>query len=76
MTKALLEGAAKAGTRLVMVGGAGSLTVPGEQERLVLDDPRFVPAQWRSIAQASVAQLQLCRDDQRDDWTYLSPSAV
>jgi putative NADH-flavin reductase len=41
----------------------------------VIDDPRFVPRQWRAIAQASVDQLNACKPHAAD-WTYLSPPAL
>ncbi|MEU4212411.1 NAD(P)H-binding protein [Streptomyces sp. NPDC026206] len=73
-TRALLAGAARSGVRLVLVGGAGSLTVPGT-DRTVLDDPDFVPPAWRPIAQACTDQLAVCRTETDADWTYLSPPA-
>jgi putative NADH-flavin reductase len=41
----------------------------------VIDDPRFVPEQWRTIAQASIDQFNVCAAHQAD-WTYLSPPAL
>jgi putative NADH-flavin reductase len=74
-TKALLAGIALAGVRLVIVGGAATLTVPGSGVAAI-DDPRFVPPAWRDVAQASADQLEVCRSDAEADWTYLSPPAV
>lgn len=74
--RALLAGVAQAGVRLLLVGGAGGLTVPGAPTKLVIDDPRFVADAWRPIAQACVDQLQVCRADTNADWTYLSPPAI
>ncbi len=74
-TAALLAGLARTGVRGLIVGGAGSLTVPRE-ETLVADDPRYVPAAWRGIAMAGIAQLDVCRADDRADWTYVSPPAL
>ncbi|MEV5603270.1 NAD(P)H-binding protein [Streptomyces sp. NPDC052299] len=74
-TTALLDAAAKTGTRLLVIGGAGPLEVPGRPGRLVLDDPAYVPPQWRTVASASSAQLAACRAHEAD-WTYLSPPAV
>lgn len=74
--KALLAGVANAGSRLLLVGGAGSLTVPGSEGILVADDPSFVPPAWRDIALACVDQFEACRADTRADWTYLSPPAL
>jgi putative NADH-flavin reductase len=69
-TTALLDAA---GTRILVVGGAAPLRVPGGG--LVLDDPRYVPPEYRAIASASAAQLDVCRAHPAD-WVYLSPPAV
>ncbi|GGV21160.1 hypothetical protein GCM10010495_40750 [Kitasatospora herbaricolor] len=74
-TRALLAGLARTGVRLLVVGGAGSLTVPGSGGALVTDDPLF-PADWRPIAEACGEQLAVCRADTAVDWAYLSPSAL
>ena len=73
--KALLEGIADTGARLLVVGGAGPLVVPDSGGRLVVDDPRFVPAQIRGVAQACVEQLNALRQNSTVCWTYFSPSA-
>lgn len=78
MAKALLAGVAEAGTRLLLVGGAGNLSVPGTGGRtLVVDDPAYVPESWRPIALACVEQLAAVRAAGAGvDWTYLSPPAL
>ncbi|MDA3629660.1 NAD(P)H-binding protein [Saccharopolyspora sp. WRP15-2] len=73
-TGALLDAAAAAGRRILVVGGAGPLRTPGGSG-LVVDDPAYVPAEWRTIAAASIAQLETCQAH-RTDWVYLSPPAV
>ncbi|MEU8636509.1 NAD(P)H-binding protein [Amycolatopsis sp. NPDC048633] len=73
-TTALLDAAATAGTRVLVVGGAAPLRAPGGG--LVLDDPRYVPPEYRAIAGASAAQLDVCRAHPAADWVYLSPPAV
>lgn len=75
MTRALLTGAGRSGTRLLLVGGAGSLRVP-ESDRTAVEDPDYVPEAWQAIARACVAQLGLCLADTRADWSYLSPPAL
>lgn len=75
-TTRVLDAAATAGTRVVVIGGAAPLHTPGDPARLVADDPEYVPAAWRSVAQASVAQLQACVDHEYDGWVYLSPPAI
>ena len=73
--QALLDGVADTGARLIVVGGAGPLIVPDSGGRLVVDDPRFVPASIRGVAEACVDQLDALRHDSTIDWTYFSPSA-
>lgn len=50
-TRALLAGLAPTSVRLLVVGGAAGLTVPGTGGATVMDDPEF-PADWREIALA------------------------
>lgn len=79
ISRALLDGLARAGggVRLLIVGGAGSLTVPGSDGVLAIDDPVFVPTAWRHIAEASNGQFDAVRTaDTEVDWTYVSPSAL
>ncbi|ASR37291.1 NADH-flavin reductase [Prauserella marina] len=76
MTRALLAGSAKAGTRLVVVGGAAGLVVPGTGGRRVLDDPRYLSAGYRDIALACLAQFDVCAEAEGTDWTYASPPAA
>ncbi|WP_030234662.1 NAD(P)-dependent oxidoreductase [Streptomyces sp. NRRL S-350] len=75
-TKGLLAGIAGTGVRLLAVGGAGSLTVPGAGGATLVEDPGF-PADIRPIALACSEQLDLYRAADADvDWTYLSPAAL
>ncbi len=75
-TKALLAGLAQTGVRLLVSGGAGSLTVPGAGGRTVMDDPNFLSPDYRDLAQACADQLEACRAEARVDWAYLSPPAL
>ncbi|GHC45469.1 NAD(P)-dependent oxidoreductase [Streptomyces cinnamoneus] len=69
-------------TRLVVVGGGGSLeSAPGvrllddeEGFARVLTDVLHVPAEYRKVVLAHAEVLDLCRLSDRN-WTYLSPSA-
>ena len=70
----VLDAALLSGSRVLVIGGAASLVVPGGTT-LVLDDERYVPGEWRAIAQASVAQFAACMPHEAD-WVYLSPPAV
>ncbi|TDC23183.1 NAD-dependent epimerase/dehydratase family protein [Streptomyces sp. 8K308] len=74
-TTTLLDAAAKTGTRILVVGGAAPLRVPGDPDRIVLDSPEYVPPEYRAIAAASAAQLDACRPHPAD-WVYLSPPAL
>ncbi|MEU9041733.1 MULTISPECIES: NAD(P)H-binding protein [unclassified Kitasatospora] len=75
-TKGLLAGIAGTGVRLLAVGGAGSLTVPGTDGMTLVEDPGF-PAAIRPIALACNEQLAHYRAADADiDWTYLSPAAL
>jgi uncharacterized protein len=75
-TTALLAGLAGSGVRLLVVGGAATLTVPGPGGSKVVDDPNLVPAAERASALASAEQLEVCRADTEVDWAYLSPAAL
>lgn len=61
-------------TRLVVVGGAGSLL--DESGRRLVDGPGF-PDAYKAESLASAAALDWLRDsDSSLDWTYLSPAPV
>ena len=74
-TKALMDGLDRTGVRLLVVGGAASLTVPDTGGTILLDDPKFLPASSRIIAKASFDQFEVCRAEVRVDWAYLCPPA-
>ncbi|WP_394830420.1 NAD(P)H-binding protein [Pendulispora rubella] len=74
--RALLAGVAQTDARLVLVGGAATLAVPGGAGTKVMDDPRFLEPAYRAIALACAAQLEACRAEGSADWTYLSPPAL
>jgi putative NADH-flavin reductase len=72
--RALIAGAKRAGTtRVLVVGGAGSLEVaPGQQ---IVDLPTF-PDAYKPEALAQREALEVYRNEGRDvDWSYLSPAA-
>lgn len=73
-TRGLAAGARDARIRLLVVGGAGPLRVPGA-DRLALDDPRWVPGEIRPIAAASNRQLEILREHPDTAWTYVAPAA-
>ena len=60
-------------SRLLVVGGAGSLTVGGVR---LVDTPEF-PELYKSEALKGAASLAVLREaDDSVDWTYLSPAPV
>ncbi|WP_340559451.1 NAD(P)-dependent oxidoreductase [Streptomyces sp. GSL17-111] len=69
-----VPGPSGTGVRLLVVGGAGGLTVPGTGGT-VLDQPDFPPF-LVPIARACNEQLAVCRAETRVDWTYLSPASL
>jgi len=72
--KALIDTVRAAGVkRYLVVGGAGSLEVaPGQR---LIDQPGF-PDEYKAEASAGTAFLDLLRDVEDLDWTFLSPSAM
>ncbi|MFF4596379.1 NAD(P)-dependent oxidoreductase [Amycolatopsis sp. NPDC001319] len=76
LTHGFLDAAQRCGTRVLVVGGSAPLRSPDDAGRLVIDDPAYVPAEWKTIAQASLDQFRVCRDHPHDAWTYLSPPAI
>ncbi|WP_327288153.1 NAD(P)-dependent oxidoreductase [Streptomyces sp. NBC_01198] len=73
VTEVMLPALAATGGRLLVVGGAGTLTLPGGGT--VADAPDF-PAVLKPIADACADQLARCRAAADVDWTYLSPAAL
>lgn len=60
--------------RLLVVGGAGSLQVPGGGMDVV-DTPDF-PTEWKEAAKAVRETLKHLRTEKGLDWTFLSPAAL
>ncbi|TWD45542.1 NAD(P)-dependent oxidoreductase [Pseudomonas sp. SJZ131] len=58
--------------RLLVVGGAGSLLLPGGGR--VIDSEGF-PEEYKTEASAGALFLQNLRQEQQLDWTFVSPSA-
>lgn len=70
---AIIDPVKKAGVkRLLVVGGAGSLLLPGGSK--VIDSPGF-PEEYEAEASAGGVYLDTLRKEQELDWTFLSPSA-
>lgn len=70
---AVIEPVKKAGVkRLLVVGGAGSLLLPGGSR--VIDSEGF-PEAYKAEASAGAVFLEDLRREQQLDWTFVSPSA-
>lgn len=74
-TNALMDGLRQTGVKLLVVGGAATLAVPGTDGRTVIEDSNFLPVSARHIGKASSDQLEACRSESEVDWAYLSPPA-
>lgn len=74
-TLGLIEGLAGTQTRLLIVGGAASLIVPGTNGKTVLEDARYLDPSYRHIGRASLRQYQLIKDVTDINWVYLCPPA-
>lgn len=61
-------------TRLLVVGGAGSLYLDESQTAMLKDAPDF-PADYLPIAEAMGAGLDIYRQATAVNWTYISPAA-
>lgn len=73
-SRSIIAASKQAGTqRLLVVGGAGSLYVaPGLQ----LIDTADFPAEYKEGAEGARQVLDLLRDEQALEWTFLSPAAL
>jgi putative NADH-flavin reductase len=76
LTDTILQAADKVGVRVLIVGGAAKLLVPGQGGHTVLSAPNFLPASVVPIATACFQQYELCRDKNLGNWTYLCPPAM
>lgn len=61
-------------TRLLVVGGAGSLYLDAEHTTQLKDAPDF-PEAYKPMAEAQAAQLTALRKHTDTQWTYISPAA-
>lgn len=76
LTHGFLDAAASHRTPVLVVGGSAPLRSPNHPDRLVIDDPHYVPEAWKAVAQASLDQFRVCQDHPHRHCTYLSPPAV
>lgn len=75
LTRSILD-CTQENQRVLLVGGAARLFVPGQTGKTVLTAPDFLPATAVAIAQACQSQYELCLTETRAQWTYLSPAAM
>jgi len=75
-TQSILNGVAQSGVRVLIVGGAASLKIPGQGNTTVLTAHNFLPEEVINIACACFAQHAVCEAEQKANWTYLSPPAM
>jgi putative NADH-flavin reductase len=69
----ILSGADR--TRLIVVGGAGSLYVDEAEKTRVVDTPDF-PEQFLATASNQAKNLEDLKQSEHLNWTFLSPSAL
>ncbi|MEO3406092.1 NAD(P)-dependent oxidoreductase [Mucilaginibacter sp. CAU 1740] len=70
-SEAIQQATKQAGVnRLLVVGGAGSLFIGGQQ---LVDSPQF-PAEWKEGATAARDYLNIIKKEEELDWTFLSPA--
>ena len=69
---AIQNGVTKSGVkRLLVIGGAGSLFITPDQQ--LVDSPEF-PADWKAGASSARDYLNVIKNENELDWTFLSPS--
>lgn len=76
LTQAVVTAAAAAGTRILVVGGAARLKIPGAGGQTVLTKPGFLPPAVVPIAQACQAQFEWVTQQATDSWAYATPPAM
>ncbi len=76
LTRAVLDAAAEAQVRALVVSGAASLRMPDEGGVTVLTSPGFLPDAVLPIAQACFAQYELFQAERQADATLLCAPAM
>ncbi len=76
LTRSVLDSAARYSLWTIVVGGAASLQLPGQNGHTVLTAPGFLPDAVVPIAKACQAQYELCIAEDRVDWSYICPPAM
>lgn len=67
----ILEGT---NTRILIIGGAGSLYVDDSLTTQLIDTPEF-PEEYKPVALAAQKALNEIRKSENKNWTYVSPAA-
>lgn len=76
LTKAILDGVTRTNTRVLIVGGAASLKMPGQNDITVMTAADFLPDEVLPIARACMAQYALIRANTQANWSHLCPPAM
>ncbi|EKF75662.1 hypothetical protein A11A3_02297 [Alcanivorax hongdengensis A-11-3] len=71
--RAIIQASKAAGARLLVVGGAGSLSVG--DDTLLIDTPEF-PEAYKATARGAQDALRMLREETELNWTMLSPAAA
>lgn len=72
--RALINALAGTGTRLIVVGGAGSLYIDDSRTMTVIDTPNF-PDMFKPTAGGQSENLEELEQTTNLKWTFISPSA-
>ncbi len=75
LTRAICLAAMAAKVRLLLVGGAAILKLPGK-DTTVLTEPGFLPDHLLPIAKACQQQFELFESMKASDWTLQAPPAM
>lgn len=73
--RVLIDALTGSRTRLIVVGGAGSLYVDETKSIRVIDTPEF-PEMFKPTANGQARNLQELKETNDLNWTFISPSAV
>jgi len=76
LTRSVLDAAAEAKIRVLVVGGAANLLMPDMSGYTVLTAPDFLPEAVKPIAAACFTQFAYCVAEDGADWTYFIPPAM
>lgn len=75
LTLLLVKALANTNTRLIVVGGAGSLYVDEDHTVQLYDTPDF-PAEFLGLAKAQGNAIDILRKFSNVDWTFFSPAPI